>query len=130
MPETSQSALPAVSLEELLAPNLLVVTGKGGVGKTTVAATLALAAVEQGQRTLLVEVEARQSGSRLFETQPWDYQEREFRPRLHGTSLDPAAAVYEYLELFYGLKRVQWLMERSNAIDFVTAAAPACVTCC
>ena len=124
MPDESPSVGRAVSLEELLAPNLLVVTGKGGVGKTTAAATLALAAVAQGQRTLLVEVEGRQSGSRLFGTQPWDYDEREFRPRLHGTSLDPAAAVYEYLEMFYGLKRVQWLMERSNAIDFVTAAAP------
>ena len=107
------TASPAVTLDELLSPNLLVVTGKGGVGKTTVAATLALAAVED-----------RQSSSRLFGTQPWDYSEREFRPRLHGASLDPAAAVYEYLELFYGLKRVQWVMERSNAIDFVTAAAP------
>ena len=122
MPDPTAS--PAVALDDLLAPNLLVVTGKGGVGKTTVAATLALAAVERGQRTLLVEVEDRQSSSRLFGTQPWDYTEREFRPRLHGASLDPAAAVYEYLELFYGLKRVQWVMERSNAIDFVTAAAP------
>ena len=124
MPQPSPTTGPAVPLEELLEPNLLIVTGKGGVGKTTVAATLALAAVQSGQRTLLVEVEGRQSGSRLFGTQPWDYDEREFRPRLHGTSIDPAAAVYEYLEMFYGLKRVQWLMERSNAIDFVTAAAP------
>jgi anion-transporting ArsA/GET3 family ATPase len=41
-----------------------------------------------------------------------------------GRAIDPADAVYEYLELFYGIKRIQWMMERSNALDFVTTAAP------
>jgi len=110
--------------DDLLGPHVAIVTGKGGVGKTTAAAALALAGVTSGRRTLLVEVEGRQGFSRVFGTQPWDYTEREFRPGLWGSALDPADAVYEYLELFYGLKRVQWVMERSNALDFVTTAAP------
>lgn len=63
-----------VTLEDV--SRLQVVSGKGGTGKTTVAAALALALAEEGKRTLLVEVEGRQGIAQLFETEALPYEER------------------------------------------------------
>ena len=109
---------------DLFGTRLLIVTGKGGVGKSTVAATLALAAVRTGRKTCLVEVESRQTMSRLFSTAPWDFTEREFRPGLWGLSVDPEASLTEYLDLFYGAGRLSKLVVGSSAVQFATTAAP------
>jgi anion-transporting ArsA/GET3 family ATPase len=113
-----------VDIDSLLDPRLLIVTGKGGVGKSTVAAALAVVAARMGRQTCLVEVEGRQTLSRLFETAPWDFTEREFRPGLWGLSISPEASLAEDLEMFYGGRRLSKLVVSSTAVEFATAAAP------
>lgn len=113
-----------MDVANLLDPRLLIVTGKGGVGKSTVAAALALAGASTGRRTCLVEVEGRQTFSRLFSTQTWDFTEREFRPGVWGLSIDPEASLREYLDMFYGAKRLSRIVTNSSAVEFATTAAP------
>ena len=108
----------------LLSRRLLLVTGKGGVGKSTLAASLALAGSRLGRRTCLVEVEGRQAFSSIFSTAPWDFEEREFRPNLYGLSIDPEASLTEYLSMFYGAQRITKLVARTPAVEFATQAAP------
>ncbi|MBW3605590.1 MAG: ATPase [Actinobacteria bacterium] len=108
----------------LLDPRVLLVTGKGGVGKSTAAAALAIASVRTGRRTCLVEVEGRQTMRALFNTEPWDFDEREVRQDLFGLSIDPEASLAEYLAMFYGARRLSRLVVNSTAVEFATTAAP------
>lgn len=108
---------------------LHVVTGKGGTGKTTIAAALAIALATGGKRTLLVEVEGRQGIAQLFDTPPLPYAERRIAVAPDGgevcaLAVDPEAALLEYLELFYNLRRAGRLLHRMGAIDFATTIAP------
>jgi anion-transporting ArsA/GET3 family ATPase len=108
---------------------LHVVTGKGGTGKTSVSAALALALAWGGQRILLAEVEARQGIAQLFDCPPLGYEERRLAlapdgGEIYGLSVDPKAAFLEYLELFYNLRRAGSALERIGAIDFATTIAP------
>ncbi|TDO59768.1 anion-transporting ArsA/GET3 family ATPase [Kribbella sp. VKM Ac-2571] len=108
---------------------LHVVTGKGGTGKTTVAAAMALALAEQGKRILLVEVEGRQGLAQLFDVPPLPYVERRIAHgpaggEVFALAVDAEAALLEYLDMYYHLGRAGKALEKVGAIDFVTTIAP------
>jgi anion-transporting ArsA/GET3 family ATPase len=108
---------------------LHIVTGKGGTGKTTVAAALALALAGQGRRVLLAEVEGRQGISQTFDVAPLASTEARIAHapqggEVFGLSVDAKAALLEYLHMYYKLGRAGGLLERFGAIDFATTIAP------
>ncbi len=108
---------------------LHVVTGKGGTGKTTVAAALALALASGGARVLIVEVEGRQGISQTFDVPPLATTEVKVAGApgggdVLGLSVDAKAALLEYLQIFYRLGRAGGVLERFGAIDFATTIAP------
>ena len=118
-------------MDERLWPevSLHVVSGKGGTGKTTVAAAMALALARDGRRTLLIEVEGRQGIAQLFDTPPLPYEERKVAVAPGGgevwaLAIDAQEALLDYLETFYNLKRAGSALRRMGAVDFATTIAP------
>ncbi|MEW2443410.1 ArsA-related P-loop ATPase [Micromonospora marina] len=108
---------------------LHVVTGKGGTGKTSVAAALALGLAAGGRRTLLVEVEGRQGIAQLFGTDPLPYEERHLADapgggEVRALAVDAEEALLEYLDMFYKLGAAGRALRKLGAIDFATTIAP------
>ena len=107
MPEPRSSDFPGVQLH--------IVTGKGGTGKSTVAAALALALASTGKNVLLCEVEGRQGIAQMFDVDPLPYEERRIARGLAGPKgragnvfalhIDAESALLEYLAMYYRLGR-------------------------
>ena len=114
---------------------LHIVTGKGGTGKSTVAAALALGLAGAGQNVLLCEVEGRQGIARMFDVEPLPYAERRISTGLpgrdgrrggvvHGLHIDPESALLEYLSMYYKLGRAGKALDRFGVVEFATTIAP------
>jgi anion-transporting ArsA/GET3 family ATPase len=106
-----------------------VVTGKGGTGKTTLSAALAIALATGGRRVLLVEVEGRQGIAQLFDRAPLPYEEVHIGAapgggEVHALAVDAEAALLEYLDMFYNLGFAGRTLRRMGAIEFATTLAP------
>ena len=111
--------------------DLHVVSGKGGTGKTTVAAALALALASRGKTVLLCEVEGRQGIAQMFDVPPLPYEERLLaKATEHGhgdvyaLAIDAEDALLEYLSMYYRLGRAGKALDRFGVIDFATTIAP------
>lgn len=109
---------------ELLDRKLLFVTGKGGTGKTTVAAALGLLAAAQGKRTLVCEMDAKGNMADFYETGPTEFAEREVVPGLWAMSMDTEASLRQYLTLQLRLPLVARVGPLAKMFDFVANAAP------
>jgi len=108
----------------LLDRKLLFVTGKGGVGKTTVSAALALAAAQLGKRTLVGEVDAKGNLADFYEVPPTQFEPREIAPGLFAMSMHTEESLKEYLRLQLKIPLVARIGPLARTFDFVAQAAP------
>ncbi|SRX78644.1 putative anion transporter ATPase [Mycobacterium tuberculosis H37Rv] [Mycolicibacterium parafortuitum] len=104
-------------------------SGKGGTGKSTIAAALALALAAGGRKVLLVEVEGRQGIAQLFDVPPLPYEEVKIATadgggQVNALAIDTEAAFLEYLDMFYNLGLAGRAMRRIGAVEFATTIAP------
>ena len=108
----------------LIDHRLLFVTGKGGVGKTTIAAALAIHAAAAGKRVLACEVDAKGTLAAAFEAGPLRFQPRPVHPGIDAMAMDTEDSLREYLRLYVRLPLVARIGPLARTFDFVADAAP------
>lgn len=111
-------------LAALLDRQLLIISGKGGVGKTTVAASVSVLASRYNKRVLVCEVEGKRALSSLFETDELTPSPRELRPNLFGMNISAEEALEEYFDVQLHLKRISKPLVTSQLVYYITHAAP------
>ncbi len=99
-------------------------TGKGGVGKSTVAVALGLAGAAAGRRTIVCEVASSQNTSRVFDRPEAAFGEVEIGDGLWSISIDPDEAMREYVLLQLRVRAMRDLLFRSRVFTYLAAATP------
>jgi anion-transporting ArsA/GET3 family ATPase len=108
----------------LIEHSLLFVTGKGGVGKTTIAAALAIHAAAAGKTVLACEVDAKGTLAAAFEAGPLAFAPRSVHPGIDAMAMDTEDALREYLRLYVRLPMLARVGPLARTFDFVADAAP------
>jgi anion-transporting ArsA/GET3 family ATPase len=111
-------------MPEMFDKRLLFVTGKGGVGKSTIAASLGLAAAAQGKRTIVCEIGSQEHTSRLFRRGEVGFHEVELQENLWAISIDPDESMREYVLLQLKVRAMRDLLFRSRVFTYMAAATP------
>jgi anion-transporting ArsA/GET3 family ATPase len=109
---------------DLLDRRLLFVTGKGGVGKTTVAISLGLKAAAAGRRTIVCEVSSQERASRMFNRARVGFHEVEMAENLWAISIDPDESMREYVLLQLKVRAMRDVLFRSRIFTYLAAATP------
>src|SRR5207244_4407513 len=102
---------------------VVIVAGKGGVGKTTVTAALAVTAARAGRSVLIVEVEGKSGLPAMFDAPALAYDEFDLDEHVRARFLTPDAALVDYLES-HGMKRISKRFAASGALEVVANAVP------
>jgi len=111
-------------LEDLFRRRAIWVTGKGGTGKSTISAALALLSAQRGLRTLLIDVEANGDAARFLGTGAPHYEARQAQPNLFHLALHPEEVLDEYLQVALRIPRVRRLGPIRKIFDFIATGAP------
>lgn len=113
-----------IDLHELFSKKLILVSGKGGVGKTTVSLALALLAAERGKKTLLAEINAEGQVAHLLERKPIGYPEEKILPRLWGINIVPRKSFEEYVLLQIKFKTLYRAVFENKFVRYFLEATP------